>query len=96
MAPKYTTQTKETHNKSKTLHIFNREFVFKLTKNHHTHLTKPVKVYHTSKNDFYTRLDMNKKGDAKELLIWSMLNSPPQLVAVENSRINTGINIIFT
>lgn len=65
MAPKYTTQTKEIHNKGKTLHILNRELVLDLTKTHRIHLTNPGKVYHTSKNDFYTRSDTNTKADAK-------------------------------
>lgn len=77
MAPKYTTQTKETHNKSKSLHIFYRELVFELKKNHHIRLKNPIKIYHTLKDDFHTRLDMNKKADAKEVLVWSMSNSPP-------------------
>lgn len=79
----------------KTLHILNRELVLELTKTHRIHLTNPGKVYHTSKNDFYTRSDMNKKA-VKEVLICRMSNSPPRLVAAENRRINTSVNIIVT
>lgn len=69
MAPKYTTQTKEIHNKSKTLHILNGELVLELTKTHCILLTNPGQVYDPSKNDFCTRSDKNKKVDAKEVLM---------------------------
>ena len=56
------------HNKGETLPFLSGIHT-ELTKNHHIHLTNPISVDCTSKNDFHPGLDMQKKADTKEVLL---------------------------